>query len=309
MADPNFVVDVEAQAEVNGQIYFNLEKRQVVAQNGVYDWDLAFDCREGKFSILLNSAKAMAAFNTKIKNFEHKFITQQYPWRFDHPCGDLDQTCIGEWGDFSFANPQSYSEVYLINLGLYGRKTPIGFRKIQVIKYQDSSYIFQFANLNGMRGVQDTIKKDPRYNFVYYSFQNGGEQVEIEPQKDDWDIMVSPYVDETRPLGPFDIPINEKYALFDGISQNRYKRRVATDSSAGMDEINYFDLNQYIWTANTNEIGNTWNWWEAKDSSYHIHKSRSYVVRNGDRFYLLGFEDYEKTDQFTSKFRFRVKRL
>lgn len=304
-----FSIDVETNLERNGQIFFDLKRRQVVAQNSVYDWDMAFDCRDGEFNIVLNSAKAMAAFNTGIKNFEHKFAIQQYPWKFDHPCGDLNMTCIGEWGDFSFDNPQSYSEVYLINLGIRGIRTPLGFRKVQFIKYQDSSYIFQFAELNGMNGFMDTVKKDPNYNFMYYSFKDSGRIVQIEPPKDDWDILLSPYVDEMREIGPNEIRVNKDFAVYDGLMQNRHAHRVTVDSTRKLNEISYFDMGQYEWSSFTNRIGNSWNRWSSKDSSYHMVKPRTYIIRNEDRYFLIKFRAYEKMDPFTAKFRFDVKSL
>jgi hypothetical protein len=309
LEDPNFAIDVESKLEANGQIFFDLHKRQVVAQNGVYDWDLAFDCRDKKFSIILNSGKAMAAYNTGLKNFNHKFETQLYPWVYDNPCGDLDMTCIGEWGDFSFQNPQSYSEVYLLNLGLFGKKTPIGFRKLQFIKYQDSSYIFRYSDLNGKREFADTIKKDPEYNFVYYSFSNGGNQVYIEPPKESWDIMLTPFLEERRELGPFDVPVNKSLALYDGLIQNRYKHVATIDSVLPPSQINYFQMGQYTWSSFTNQIGNTWNSWRVSDSSYRMTKPRTYIIKNEDKYYLINFKAYSKTDQFTSKFRFTVKSL
>jgi hypothetical protein len=307
--DPDFLVDLELNLETNGQMFFNLKSRQVVAQNGIYDWDMAFDCRGNKFNVILNSGKAVAAFNTGLKNFSHRFETQIYPWKYDDPCGDLGLTCIGEWGDFSFENPQSYSDVYLLNLGLYGRKTPIGFRKFQFIKFQDSSYVFRFSDLNGKREQTDTIKKDARYNFVYYSFKNGGKQVYIEPAKDNWDIMLGPYLDHARDLGPFDVPVNSELALYDGLTHNRHKHVATIDSVLRPHEISYFEMDQYKWSPFTNQIGNTWNTWSNSDSSYVILQPRTYIVRNEDRYYLINFKGYSKSGQFASKFRFTVKSL
>jgi len=309
MDDSLFTLEIETTSDRNGQIFFDLENRTVVAQNSIYNWDMAFDCREGKFSIILNSAKGMAAYNTRSKRFEKKFEIQQYPWRFDHPCGDLNLTCIGEWGDFSFDNPQSYTEVYLINLGLRGQKTPLGFRKVQFLKFQDSSYIFHFAELNGHNESFDTIRKDPDFNFIYYSFNDGGKIRRIEPPKDDWDIVLSPYLDEHRELGPFDISVNKDFAIYDGLMQNRHKHEVSIDTVRLRDEIGYFDMDNYEWSPYTNLIGNTWNQWSAKDSSYHILKPKTYLLKNDERYYLINFDSYSKTDQFTSNFRFGVKSL
>ena len=304
------MVELESLHDFNGQIFFSLKDRKVVKQNGIYDWDMAFDCREEKFNIILNSAKGMAAYNTEVKNFDRRFEVSLYPWQYDHPCGDLDQTCIGEWGDFSFNSPQSFNEVYLINLGVRGQKTPLGFRKMQLIGFEDESYIFRFAELNGKDEYYDTIPKNPDYNFVYFSFQDSGSIVSIEPPKEDWDLLIGPYVDRMDTLGIYDIALDDKFAIYDGVSQNRYLHDVSMDTLKNIDELNYFDMEHFEWSSYTNLIGNSWRKWESKDTAYRMVRPRTYVVRSKEEeYYILNFLEYSKPEQFISRYRFEFKSL
>ena len=142
-----FDVQLETDLQGQGQIFFSLKDRQIVAFNSIYDWDLGFSCRSDKFNIILNSAKGMAAYNTDETSFTNEYPDILYPWVYDNPNGSPDSSSIGTWGDFSFSNPQSYEYVYIINLGFGADDKPLGLRKFKVEGCKEGRYKVRFATI------------------------------------------------------------------------------------------------------------------------------------------------------------------
>lgn len=291
-----------------GQVYYSLKDRKVVGTSNVYQWDLGFECGTSGFNIIVNSGKGMAAYNTKITDFRIPLTSDNLLWDYDHPCGDLSMTCIGNWGDFNNNNPSSYGNVYIVNLGVdtYGRG--LGYKKILIGGFIDGHYVLRFADLDGSNERLMLIPKTDGYNFTYFSFAFGGQLVDVEPPKDLWDIVFTPFIDEITDLGDYDIRLNAKLGLYHGILFNRNKRRVAVEENKDWSDITYFGSEDLDYSIYTNTIGRSFYEWLEGDKKYRV-KNTLYLLKDGsENTYLIQFKAFEK-EVYSARVAFQFKNL
>lgn len=107
----------------------------------------------------------------------------------DDPDRDLNKLAIA---DISATDAEN--KVYIINRGGGPgtgsnpvATTPRGWKKIRILKNGDD-YVIQHADIAATSFAETTISKDENFNFIYFSFENGG-NITVEPEKASWDIV------------------------------------------------------------------------------------------------------------------------
>lgn len=99
--------------------------------------------------------------------------------------GDITKNAMGQ-----VAATDADNKVFLVSLaGTTGAApTAANVKKIRVLR-NGNGYTLQYADLNATSFQTLTIEKNSAYNFQFFSFTNG--LVNIEPQKDRWDLVWS----------------------------------------------------------------------------------------------------------------------
>lgn len=170
-------------------------------------WDLGF-YNGSEFRVTINSSIYMAAKELTATNIDAvtasdvaSFQSQVAVGTFDPsnaayidaPNGNILETAIRE-----ISNNTADNKVYLVNLGYeVGTATPTtgsvavagnqrGWKKIRILRNGDD-YVLQYANLEDTTHQEIIISKDTDFNFNHFSF-NTNNLVNIEPQKEKWDI-------------------------------------------------------------------------------------------------------------------------
>lgn len=106
----------------------------------------------------------------------------------------------------------SDNKVYLVNLGqdiaataatgtsaaLTG--TDRGWKKIRILR-SGSDYKLQYANIDATTHSEIIISKNTAYNHTFFSLVNGATVTNAEPQKDKWDIILTPFMNYTSLTG------------------------------------------------------------------------------------------------------------
>ena len=116
------------------QIWFNLQDMSVVSSNSFLDWDLGFESSGTGHHIILNTSRYMFAGNTKSGDFDGITSNICDTMIYDDSNGDLNNTAIGDWADFSDpGNPVYPQDVYIIDLGSDNNGVSYGLRKITLI--------------------------------------------------------------------------------------------------------------------------------------------------------------------------------
>ena len=296
---------------LNGQVYYSLKERKVLKQNGVNDWDMAFNCAPGKYDILLNTARGMGSYNTQSKDFNGQYSEEDYPWTFDKCNGQEDQSCLGEWGDFDFENPQSFGDVYLVSLGIDLSGLPSGIVKLRVNGYSDNKYHILIGDLDDRYEREYIIEKNDSFNFVYLSFEKN-KVLNLEPPKNDWDLLFTSYTTPKRgpKSPPLSLSVTKDHELVDGVLMNPYRREISVDTTSSFEDINFFDVEGYQYSDHTNVIGRRWYAWNPEKLEFRITRFNTFILRDDDKnFYALDFTDFRKIQTTRSSTRFIFKSL
>lgn len=268
------------------QVYFDLSQGTVVAENLKKEWDLAFEGSAGGYRILLNTSNFMLAAGTGITDFTIPTDTAGLTWEFDASSGNPDSVALKNWIGFTLPDSlKVYSkEVYIIDRGYDEAGNLRGLRKIIFLDVTDTTYTFRFGETGDNDGTIFTVRKDSSVNYTCFSFDDGGKQLDLEPPKDEWDILFTQYTtllytNEGEPY-PY---------LLTGVLSNPYRIEAAQDTLYEFDAIDYDAATKMDYSGALDEIGYDWKDVVGDVSSgnvsYVIVEGINYVIRDRDGFY------------------------
>lgn len=235
------IVSAASAATVDGggasypnKVFIDLSanRQTAMARTG---WDLGF-AAGNEFRVILNSSNGMMAIATDKNSMAAvtaadtaglstrlslsavfaainldpvpDWIPNAITW-IDDPSGDLTKTALAE-----ISATDADNKVYIVNLGS-GPGTPapdLGWKKIRVLR-KAAGYTLQHADIGATTFSEVTVSKDNKFNFQYVDFEKGS--VQVEPQKDKWDISWTAFTNSTN-LGTGLVP----YYFQDIILQN-----------------------------------------------------------------------------------------
>ncbi len=280
------VVQIPLTSNYDKQFYFDLFTNQIIASNNNEAWDLAFDASENGYHIWLNSSKLMQAWNTGRKDFTAVNSQAGAKWEWDYPDGDIQKNAIGEWGAFNNGNVVSNKHVYIIDRGVNKNENSFGRRKVVFESLENETYKVRFSRVDGGDEHIVDIPKDSRYNRVYFSLDNGGEVVKVEPEKNTYDLIFTRY---THIFLEYDtLPY-----LVTGALLNISNVQAAKDSTLKFDEIELTDIDKFNFSSNRDAIGYDWKSFDINIEKYDIIAGKFYVVKDQEgNYYKLRFLDF-----------------
>jgi len=261
------------------QVYYDLINNMEVASNEKNDWDLGFESRDSSWHIVLNTSAFLVAANTGEKDFDAVTDTTGLTWYFDKSDGNPDSTAIGEWLNLSGSDTLYSNHVYVINRGYDHLGNVRGLRKIVFTHVDFESYAFKYADLSGENYNEFILQKTDSVNFVQFTFEEGGKQIDFEPITLSWDLLFTQYTtllftDEGYPY-PY---------LVTGVLSNYDLVEVRIDSTINYDDI---DINYALsldYSKNKDAVGYDWKDLVGDVNSgnvyYEIVEDRNYIIRN-----------------------------
>jgi hypothetical protein len=284
---------IELTKDYRYQVYYDLGSGDVISMNLKKIWDLAFECTESGYKILLNTSNFMLAANSGTTDFNAPVDTTGYTWKFDASSGNPDTTAFGGW--VNYTGPDSvrqYSkEVYVIDRGYDEAGNLRGFRKIVFQEYTDSTFTFRYANIDGSGENTFTITKDTTVNYMCFSFDDGGKQLNLEPPKTEWDLLFTQYTTLLYTDAGDPYPY-----LLTGVLSNPAGIWVAQDTLYDFTEIDIDLAGDLIFSAAIDEIGYDWKDVIGDVSSGNV----SYVIVEGLNYVVLDVEGYYYKLRFIS---------
>ena len=300
-------VTLTTDSDSADQIFYSFRDRKVISKNSLHKWDLAFECRFNGFDIFINSGHGMKVYNTRIQDFRVSLTPTDLPWEKDRGCGDLNLMCIGEWGDLKSDNPLSHKYLYILDLGVDEAGYELGYKKFLVAGFTDGSYLIRYSDINGENEHLKLIEKDTDYNFVYFSIAQGGRIVKVEPPKDQWDILFTPFIDfYSGETGPEDVILNDESSLIYGLISNPSKIETGIDSTNPWDKVTYFDTENVSFSRHTNAIGKNWYDWSNALGEYKVRSTLFFVRDDGTGTYLLRINSFVRDKRYsTISFQFK----
>lgn len=255
------------------------------------NWDIAFYSAQFSAGIITNGGSGVMLYtwpNGDTTNWNTVDTSGLSGWPVLYNSieywedGAFNRSALGHpdygWGIYNMVNHSLTGDsIYII-------KTVNGeYKKLWIEKKIsiDNKYIFRYADLDHSNEVQkeyvmnDYLDK----NFAYYSFETE-ELIDREPPKDQWDIVMTKYIDPM--LAGFSIPT--------GFLSNV---RVAANKFEGV-PLSYDDYSAKAFDTVKAGIGYNWKEFDMGTFTYTIVDSLVYFVQDyyGD-VYKLYFESFE----------------
>jgi hypothetical protein len=257
------------------QVFFDLETNKAVSQNSKFSWDVAFEASADGYHVILNNSKSSFAYNSGTNNFETADTAGHLKTLlYDVSSGNLDSTAIGDW--------RTDKNVYFINLGKDADGANLGYKKLQIISVDATSFVVKMASLDGSNLVQKTIMKDSAYNFMFITL-SAGDLITVEPPKDTWDVVFTQYT--TIFYDPGFLPYSVTGCLL-----NRYQTTGARDSLTDFTVIDLDFVKEATLTPAIDIVGYDW---KEYTGVYITNPKMIYFIKNRHGiYYKLHFKDF-----------------
>lgn len=271
------------------QIYYHLERNELVRKHLRTDWDIAFSCGSDNLIYLNTTCVAQAA--PAQTGVLHKAEADLAQFRPDHPSGNPDSLALK--GCLETPN------AWVIDRGYDPSGNPIGRIQIRFEMRDENTYRITYLSAITKDTVMALIPKDSRYNTVSWSFKNDALFL-AEPEKTSYDLCFTTYTNVFyNPYMPY---------LVNGVWLNPQISGVA-DSSHSFSDLSLEHIQESAYTLRRDVIGYDWKEYSFTSASYVIHSQKNYVVRSISGFYYkLHFIDFynEKGEKGNPKFEFKL---
>lgn len=286
------------------QVFYDFETNTEVSRNLSTAWDLAFECGNDGHHVKLNSSRGMKVWATGEMNFS---AVQSYVggiWKWDNPNGLLDSTGIGDWWAINDSALVSNNEVYVLNLGKDSKANHLGFKKMQILGFENNEYEIKVSDLSGENEFKFFIRKDDAYNFVFLSTIDN-DFVTIEPPKEDWDLVFTKYThtfydDASKPIS---------YGVT-GVLINSYSTSAHQDVFHGFGGTDLQIAKELTYLSDQNTIGYDWKNYDHDAGVYSIEYDRNYIVKNRKGvYYKMRFIDFFNDVGEKGNMKFEFQRL
>jgi len=270
--------------------YFDFETGRVLASVPSHTWQLGFECSAEGWHIVTNSGGNWFIYNTE-QTAEDETVSM--PAKVDHlydvPSAFPDSTAVGNWVTFSAGGNNYTHNIYLLGYYQNGRFTDI--KKVVFYYVDDTTYRFSYRD--GSSGTWDTITimKNDTAEYVYFNFDTKL-QLDVEPNKEVWDMAFGPYYDMATNFGvtiPYLVGgsfINPGHteAVLDSI--NSFEE-IHAEMIADYDFIRQRDIPGYRWKAVSVDISG------GGSATYKVKPHYTYVFRTpANHYYKLKFISY-----------------
>lgn len=176
------LLSVDMGKDYRSQVFVNLASGQSLTIDNL-SWDLAFDASSLGMAVYQNSGKNVLTANSGFTEFQTNPDTKKVLWKWDPTSGNKDSLALKN----AFTGQGAVTDsVYYINTG----SAKFQFK---ITAITTTEYTLVFSDMANTQTKQITISKDPRKAQVYFSFENGGQYLNMEPNLTDWHICFLRY--------------------------------------------------------------------------------------------------------------------
>lgn len=206
---------------------------------------------------------------------------------FDDLSGDITKTVIP-----AVSPGDAENKVIILNRGSIGAIAPRPWIKLRVLRNTSGGYTLQFAGIRETTFRTVNIPKDPEFNFKFVSLNGPGTIVNVEPEKNSWDMMWSFGIFKTN-FGTGDVP----YTFSDLVSVNTLAGVQVAQVMAS--SVAYNDYNEsHVGT--TNFTSNRWtigSGWRATTGTVGVRTDRYYIIKDPvGNIYKIKFISFHASD-------------
>jgi len=303
-------ITIRLNTSTNQATYVNLSN---LLNNNIgvqTQWQLKFQHAENAWAIYINPlAKAGIhnTTNTDFKAINSSYETSKITWQVDIPTASGTYPAIGAWGDYSFSNPESYKDVFIMTWEETGTYY---FYKFQLLDATDSAYHIRYGALNDSVGQTKWIVKNQNYAHSYFSLKDDALFTRLEPNKEDWNICFTYISDSTKlhPNLPHIPTANAFFGLFQTLNINQDLNKIYLDTSTRFNEIDYFYARDLPYTR-TDQLLSPFFRWDFVAQQAFTENEIVLIVKNKEKYFALQPTSVTSQGLESLEFKLRVKQL
>ncbi|MEI6884336.1 MAG: HmuY family protein [Bacteroidota bacterium] len=262
------------------QLYFRLDSAVVVSSNERTISDLGFECRQGGYHIILNTADFMRIADMGVRTFAQAVDTSGAKWKFDKSDGDPDSIATGQW--FSIVNGDTVSNghIWALDMGKDIAGLHLGLRQVIFDSLKHNTYYFRYTTLQGGAITSAVVPKDQSVDYLFYGIRAGGIIEQLEPPKTGYDLLFTQY---TTLLFT---DLKEAYPyLVTGVLTNQNNVKVAVDTIHPFSSIDLSVARSSIYSTSQDAIGYNWKVYNSKADSYTVRTNLAYIIQDTRGYY------------------------
>lgn len=254
------------------QLYFSLEKNEVITSNLMTDWDIAFRSDLSGPQMILNSGRFM-----KIGAFESLEL-DSVEWKHESSDGAFYETALGN----IVGSIVDSTDLLVIDLGYDLDNSALGYVEFQIDSISDSGYYFSFGEI-GSEKQSAYVERDFTREWNHFSFINN-EPFEVEPSRGEWDLYFTRYTEYLN---------GETYYLVTGVLGTPEGLTVIDSVNLGFEDLMNNDWNTFSFNDSWGAIGYDWKWYDFDTNEYLIDTDRYFGVRTAEgKEFVLRFIDF-----------------
>lgn len=275
----------------SNQVYVNLDHGALNTVSSK-SWDLAFDCNPNSHNIYMNGGKSVLIAKAGESMPFGPIDLYSLTWEWDAPNGHDDSLMLKYWCD-PFGN--GYNMTYVIDRGPTYADDERYFQFV-LIGTNYYNYHIVFADLHGNYIGTFDIARDHTKNQVYFSFGNGGEVLNFEPDVNSWDFCFLKYRWIYYEFNP---PLLYEVA---GTYINPNNLSISIDSTLAFNKIGIPHFSTHRFTSNRDALGFDWKVPVFNPTGV-VYRTRDYVTylirkktpHRKEQLYKLRFIDFYNT--------------
>jgi len=254
-------VQIEIGNPYTYQVFYNCSDNKIVSINKKWDWDLAFESSPNGYRVKLNNAKGMLAATNPNVDFNSNINLDNIDWKWDNSNGDLTELVINN------------KNIYIINRQYNENSEHLGYYLFKIDSVTQSQYLITFRNIKQSITHTISVNKNQNKHFVYLTFDYGGSQVDIEPDKNLYDLLFTNYQHKFDNLTlPF---------VITGCLINKFDNvQVAIDSNSAFENIFLSDTIAYSFKNNADIIGYDWKIRNREDNTFKLDVRKTYIIKS-----------------------------
>jgi hypothetical protein len=285
------IISSGATVDVNGggatfsnRVFIDLSaNRQTAVKRD--EWDLGLYQKDGEFKVILNSSLSMMAKATTKEDISATVpsdsagmsstlhIDAFLPTNMVHidaPNGDLNALAIG-----TVSATESENKVFIINRGKNIDNTQRSWKKVRILR-NGSGYAVQHADINASTFQTIQVTRNTAYLFTYVKLDNNA-VVNIEPEKEKWDIGYSTFMNQTQSAGGV-VP----YLFNDIMIQNRegVETAMVLNTTSTFEAFTEANLSGITFGTSQTNIGSSWRIGGGPGVLPTVRTDRFYLVKD-----------------------------
>ncbi len=292
------LLSVDMGKDYRSQVFVDLASGKTQTIDNL-SWDLAFDASPQGMAIYQNSGKNVLTANSGSTEFQTNPDTKTIAWKWDPASGNKD----------SLALKNVFTSQGFVTDSVYYINTGSGKFQFKIIDITTTEYVIAFTDLANSQSKQLFINKDPRKAQVYFSFDNGGQYLNIEPDLTDWHVCFLRYRWIYYEFNP---PL---LYLVSGVFVNPALVTSVKDSVLDFYSITKTDCASKTFLSNRDVVGFDWKSPDLSNTSnvkYTIRKDYYYFIKeqsSQQRLFKIRFLDFYNDQGVKGSPKFEVQEL